>query len=458
MISRKVAESAKKMKVYKFTIFAILIALSSFIFSACGGSKAANTNTANANALPTVVDTTTAQAIVKNLPTYFEATGNLASDAQTDVAPTVGGKITAVNFDIGSYVQKGAVLVKMDDRDARIRLEQANAQVEQAKSSVEQAQAQVEAARANVRQTQARLGLTEGSTFDIETFSQVRATQAQLGLAEKELGRAERLLETGDIARTIYDQRKAQRDQLRAQLDESRSTAAVAVAAIRTAQSQVNTALSAVGTAQAAADAARTQIATAQKAITDATIYAPISGYVSERTADLGEFVTPNTPNSKVATIVRTSVLRMRIDVPEQSIGQVKVGQGISLQTSAFPDRNFSGIVTRIAPSLNATSRTLIVEAEVENMEGLLKPGQFATVRITQSEARPSVMIPTAAVKNEGDTNKVFVIKDGRAEERVVRLGILENNLIEIQQGVQENESVAISNVGQIYDGVSVRQ
>ena len=446
------------MKVNKFTIFAILIALSGLIFSACGGSKAANANTANANALPSVVETTTAQAIVKNLPTYFEATGNLASDAQTDVAPTVGGKIVAVNFDIGSYVQKGSVLVQLDDRDARIRLEQANAQVEQAKSSVSQAESQVEAARASVRQTQARLGLTEGSTFDIETFSQVRATQAQLNLAEKELGRAERLLETGDVARTIYDQRKAQRDQLRAQLDEARSTAAVAVSAIRTAQSQVNTALAAVRTAQAVADATRTQVASAQKAIADTTVYAPISGYISERTADLGEFVTPNTPNSKVATIVRTSVLRLRIDVPEQAIGQVKVGQGISLQTSAFPDRNFSGVVTRIAPSLNATSRTLIVEAEVENTEGLLKPGQFATVRITQSEAKPSVMIPTTAVKNEGDTNKVFVVKDGRAEERTVRLGILENNLIEVQQGVQENESVAVTNVGQIYDGVQVRQ
>ena len=107
--------------------------------------------------------------------------------------------------------------------------------------------------------------------------------------------------------------------------------------------------------------------------------------------------------------------------MPEQSIGQVKTGQGISLQTSAFPDRSFSGIVTRIAPNLNATSRTLIVEAEVENTEGLLKPGQFATVRIAQSTPKPAVMIPVAAVKADGDTNKVFIIKDGRAEERIVK-------------------------------------
>jgi len=445
------------MRANKFTFHAILILLSGLIFSACSSSKAENAN-ANANNQPTFIETTTTQAIVQNMPTYFEATGNLASDAQTDVAPTVGGKITAVNFDIGSYVQKGSVLVQLDDRDARIRLEQTQAQVAQADSSVRQAEAQVEAARANVRQTQARLGLTEGSAFNIETFSQVRATKAQLDLAEKELGSAERLLETGDIARTIYDQRKALRDQLRAQLDEARSTASVAVAAIRTAQTQIGNALAAVNTARSAADAARTQVASAQKAISDTTVFAPISGYISERTADVGEFISPNTPNAKVATIVRTSVLRMRIDVPEQSVGQVKTGQGVSIQTSAFPDRNFSGVVTRIAPSLNATSRTLIVEAEVENSEGLLKPGQFATVRITQPAPKPTVMIPASAVKAEGETNKVFIIKDGRAEERIVKTGVLENNLIEIQQGVAENESVAVSNVNQLYDGVSVKQ
>ncbi len=445
----------RQQAIYKSLFFGILLSFSVLFAASCSGSKAANANNTNVNAAPTMVETTTTRAIVRNLPTYFEATGTLASDAQTDVAPTVGGKITAVNFDLGSYVQKGAVLVQLDDRDARIRLEQAQAQVQQAESNVQQTQAQVEAARANVRQNQARLGLTEGSTFDIETFSQVRATQAQLNLAEKELGRAERLLESGDVARAIYDQRKAQRDQLRAQLDESRSTAAVAVAAIRTAQSQVGNALAAVNTARAAADAARTQIATTQKAIGDATIYAPISGYISERTADLGEFASTTT---KIATIVRTSVLRMRIDVPEQSIGQVKNGQVISLQTSAFPDRNFNGIVTRLAPNLNATSRSLIVEAEVENTEGLLKPGQFATVRIAQSAPKPSVMIPASAIKVDGETNKVFIVKDGRAEERIVKTGVLENDLIEIQQGVQENESVAVSNIGQIYDGVSVRQ
>ncbi len=443
------------MKAIKFITFAILITLSSLIFSACGNSKAENVNNKNANAAPTIVDVQTAQAIVQNIPTYFEATGTLASDAQTDVAPAVGGKIVQVNFDIGSYVQKGAVLVQLDDRDARIRLEQANAQVEQANAQVRQAQANVDQTIASLRQTQARLNVKDGETFNIETFSQVRSINAQLELAEKELRRAERLLETGDVARTIYDQRKSQRDALLGQLAEARSNAAVAVKAIDTARAQVDTARTAVGNARAAVTAAQANTETSRKAIADAVIFAPISGYISERIADVGEFAATNT---KVATILRTSVLRLRIDVPEQSIGKVTIGQGVSIQTSAYPDRNFAGTIVRVAPNVNTTSRVLSVEAEVENANGLLKPGQFATVRITQSKPEPAVMIPASAVKTDGDSNKVFVIKDGVAEERQVQIGLLENNLIEIKQGVQENETVATSNLEKLGDGVLVRQ
>src|SRR5688572_5840449 len=99
--------------------FFALTAISALIATGCGsGTEATNTNTAAA----TSVEITTAQPTLAQIPTYIEATGNLASDAQSDVAPAVGGKIVEVNFDIGSYVQQGAVLVRLDARDANIRL------------------------------------------------------------------------------------------------------------------------------------------------------------------------------------------------------------------------------------------------------------------------------------------------------------------------------------------------
>lgn len=430
-----------------------LIALVSVFLGACSGSKAENN--INVTAERQTVEVTTAQAIVQDIPTYFEATGSLASDAQTDVAPAVGGKIVQVNFDVGGYVNRGDVLVRLDDRDARIKLEQAQAQVEQSRSQVRQAEAGVDQAIAALRQTQARLGVKDGENFNIETFSQVRAIRAQLELAEKELARTTRLLESGDVSRSLYDQRKAQRDQLLGQLDEARSNAAVAVKAIDTARAQVDTARAAVGNARAAVSAAEAQVDQAQKAVADTAIISPISGYVAERTADLGEFVSTQ---SKIATIVRTAVLRLKIDVPEQAVSKVAVGQGVSAQVSAYPDRRFAGTIVRVLPSLNAQSRTLTVEAEIENSNGLLKPGQFATVRITQSKPVPAVMIPTTAVRTDGEVNKVFVVKDGVANERAVQLGLLENDLIEVKSNVQEGESVATSNLDKLGDGIIVRQ
>ncbi len=420
-----------------------LAAISLAVFAAaCSRSSANGSNSANTQ--PTVVDVTTAQAIVRQIPTYFEATGNLAGDEQTDVAPVIGGKIVEVNFDVGSYVTKGSVLVRLDDRDARIRLETAVAQLDQQRRAVD-------TAVAALRQAQVRLGVKDGETFNIEDFSQVRSTRANLELAEKELARAQRLLESGDVSRATVDQRRAQRDALLGQLDEARATAAVAMRAINSAEAQVAAARSAVATGE-------TQVAQARKALSDTVILAPISGYISDRVADLGEFITPNAPNTKIATIVRTSSLRLRIDVPEASVGKVAVGQSISMQTSAYPDRSFAGTVVRILPNVSATARTLTVEAEVPNGDGLLKPGQFATVRITQSQAENAVMVPASAVKTEGDTSKVFVVKDGAARERLVQLGLLEGDLIQIKQGVAEGDTVAITNLNELYDGVMVRQ
>lgn len=437
------------------------IALAALVFAAgliTGCSSGNSATTANANNQPATVDVTTEAAIIKPIPTYIEATGNLASDAQTDVAPNVSGKIVEVNFDIGSYVNQGDVLVRLDPRDGQIRVEQARAQVEQQRQAVNQANANAEQALATLRQTQARLGIGDGQTFQIKDFSQVKSVTAQLQLAETELRRAERLLETGDISRSIYDQRKSQRDALIGQLDEARSNAAVAIKAIDTAREAYNAAKAAAATANAAVATLEAQVAAAEKSVTDTIVRAPISGYVAEKTADVGEYISPNTPNSKLATIVRTSTLRMRIDVPEASVGKVATGQGISLQVSAYPERNFAGTVVRISPNVNQQARTLTVEAEVQNTEGLLKPGQFATVRVTQSKPEPAVVIPVKAVKTVGDTNSVFVVKDGIAREQIVQLGLLEGDMIQVKRGIIDGDRVVTSNLSALSDGVFVSQ
>jgi RND family efflux transporter MFP subunit len=430
----------------KFLAPGIIFILSGLLIaglSACGSrAESAVNNAANGkDGKPATVDTIVAGVEPRDIPVYFEATGSLTSDAQTDVAPLVGGKVVEVNFDIGSYVNRGDVLVRLDARDAQLKLEQAEKQAQQAQDAVEQA-------RANVRQSFAKLGLSENGNFNINQIAEVKNAKAILDRAEKENGRAERLLESGDISRSVYDQKRAERDQAKAQYEVALNLANQNYAGIRIAQAALQSSISAAKTSQVA-------VAQARKSVGDMAVLAPISGYISDKTADPGEFI--GTQN-KIATIMRTSTLRLRIDVPEQAVSTIKNGQSVSLRTSAYPDRNFTGTIARILPGLNTASRTLTVEAEVDSNGGMLKPGLFATVRIAQGEIQKVVMVPVKAIRTDGGTNKIFVIKDGRAEERIVQLGDTENEMVQVKQGLGGDEKVAVSNVEQLYDGVAVNQ
>lgn len=413
----------------KLLALALLLALAS-LSAACGGGSRAKANgnqTPGANSTPEAVQVTTAAAIVRELPRFIEATGSLAADTQTDVAPNVGGRVAAVGVDLGSYVQRGAVLVRLEDADARLRVAQAEAQARQAQSAV--------------RQAEERLGLRPNQPFDPTRVAEVAAARAALDLAEKQLARYERLIESGDVSRSAFDQQRAQRDQLREQYQAALASARQSYAG--------------VATARAAAQAAEAQAQQARKSVTDAVVYSPISGFVAERPADLGEYVSPQ---SKVATIVRTNPLRLRIDIPEQFISLVRPGQPVSVTTSAYSDRAFGGRVARISPNVSSASRTLTVEAEVENGQNLLRPGQFAAVRLQLPEPEPAVLVPARAVLGTENTRHVFVIRDGRAEQRVVQLGQTEGELVEIKSGVQANELVATGNLEQLKDGAAVRQ
>ncbi len=125
---------------------------------------------------------------------------------------------------------------------------------------------------------------------------------------------------------------------------------------------------------------------------------------------------------------------------------------------SAYPDRTFAGRVARISPNVSAQSRTLTVEAEVDNGENLLKPGQFATIRVLLPQSDPAVLVPLRAVRTDGGTSRVFVIVNGVASERLVATGQQDGDLIEVRGAVTADELVATSNVEQLADGVPVRQ
>ena len=411
----------------KLIIVLAVLTLAAAGLAACSRLKGQPNNATTSASPSAVVDVTTVAAVSRQLPRFFEATGSLAADVQTDVQPQTAGKVVAVGVDMGSAVRKGQMLVRLEDADYKLRIDQAVAQLENAKAAV--------------RQAEEKIGLRAGQQFIPERVAEVATARANLELAENNFQRAQKLIESGDISRADYDQRKSQRDALRQTYEAALAQARQNYAGVMVARTNVTN--------------AQTQVDLAKRNLSYTVVTAPIDGHVLDRPVDVGTYVSTTT---KVATIVKTNPLWIRIDVPEQAVPQIKNGQSVSLATSSWPDRSFSGRVARISPNVSATSRTLTVEAEIDNGSGALKPGQFGTVRILLPQTEAAVLVPQRALRTISGATYVFVIKNGHAEQRLIQPGQAEADLIEIKSGVAVDEIVASSNVDQLSDGVTVRQ
>lgn len=354
------------------------------------------------------VEVTTAAAISRSLPRTVEVVGTLAADEEVIVSAQIAGEISALNVDFGSYVQQGQVLAQIDKRDAQLKLEQAEA---------------------SLKQTMARLGMKDGTKFDPTNTADVQQVKAQLDWTKMDLERATKLVEAGDVPRAVYDQALTQKN---------------------LAQARYQAALDAVNQQVAVVEQQQAAINLAKKNVGDTVVRSPISGAVKEKFQARGAFVPVG---GKLVSLVRTNPLRLRADIPESSAAAVRIGQTITLTTEAFPDRTFSGRVARIGASLNEQTRALTVEAEVSNPGNQLRPGMFAKSQLVTNRGGTAVMIPKKALYTVAGLNKVYVIENGKAVERIVKTGITDGELIEIMEGVNDGEQVATSNADKLQQG-----
>jgi RND family efflux transporter MFP subunit len=128
----------------------------------------------------------------------------------------------------------------------------------------------------------------------------------------------------------------------------------------------------------------------------------------------------------------------------------------MTLTVESFPGRSFTGRVVRIGPALNEQTRALTVEAEVRNPDHLLRPGMFAKSRLITAREAPAIMVPQRAIVTVAGLNKVYMIEKSQVVERIVKLGAVDGELIEITEGVKDGETVAVSNLDKLQTGTRV--
>lgn len=432
--------SLRPMSTYRTATLAIPVALAG-LMAGCATSRPANEQENTAAQAPPVI--TVAKVLEREVPGFLEATGSFEAMEASDVGAEVEGRVIQTPVDVGAFVRQGQVILRLNDRDATLRLEQARASQEQGLAAL--------------RQAQARVGLAGGGTFDEKSVPEVEAARAaydaalaQARLAEADAQRYSRLVQSGDVARSAFDAQQTRAESARAQATAARQQYEAALNAAR----QSNRA---VEGAQAMLSGARVQVALAEKALADTYVRAPFDGYVSERPVAVGQNVTKNT---KLVRVLKINPIKLRLQVPEGEAAQARAGMTVSVSVQAYPDRQFSGKVVAVNPAVDAATRSITVEAHVDNRENLLRPGMFVAGRIVQNTPRKVLFVPRRAVFADPNTDslQLYVVQGDRARLRVIQLGKEQDkDMVSVATGISAGETVSTGDPQKLYDGATVR-
>jgi membrane fusion protein (multidrug efflux system) len=254
-----------------------------------------------------------------------------------------------------------------------------------------------------------------------------------------------------DIEQALAETRRsqAQRDEIRQRYDRAQSlrkTGTGTEAQVADLEAQLRSAESAVASSEARRRAAEARLE-------DLMIRTPFSGRLGSRGVSLGAFVSPGT---RITTLDDVSRVRLDFSVPENLLSQVALGQPVRALSAAFGERVFSGKVTLVDNRVDPATRSVRLTAEFENSDEVLKPGMFLSVDLEVTVREAAVVAPEEAVVGEGLRHLVFVVKDGKAERRVVRIGQRQDGRVEIVEGLTPGEILVVRGVQRVRPGAPV--
>ncbi len=409
-----------------------------------GGGSSAVPSQGASGAAPQTLAVTVAPVEERTVQRTVETTGSLLASEEVVLNTSVSGTVVRLRADLGDLVQAGQVVAELDTREFALAVDQAEAALRKARNGLLRAQAQAEASRASLQQARESRKSWEAKL----NGARAALEEARLNLERTQTLLADRLIAQRefDAARTRFESALAQYQTAEVELQQHPDR-------VRVAEAQLESDLSAGQVAEAEIGQQEAALGIARKKLADATLRAPIRGAIARRHVNPGEFLKDNTP---VFTIVRSDPLKYTGTVPERAALDLRPGQTVRLEVDPAPGRTFEGRVIRVSPAVDVTNRTVALEAEIPNPQGRLKPGLFARGVVEIRKDSGVAFVPEAAVSSFVGITKVFVVSDGKAHERRVKVGGRQDGAVETLEGVRPGEQVATSALAQLYDGAPV--
>ena len=316
---------------------------------------------------------------------YITVVGNLIGEATVDVVPRVAGRIETINVKLGDRVNKGQLVVKLEDR----------------------------ALREQINQVKANIDVNQATVISRENDAKVAINNYE---------RAKTSFERGLVSQQ----------------------------ALEDAESRYNSAVSQVTVAKAQLASTQARLDELSVTLSDTSVLSPVDGFVGRRMLDPGAFAGGNTA---MLSVVDIGTVRMVANLVEKDFKRVRQGAQALVEVDAFPNEQFTGIVSRVAPVFDPATRTATMEIEVPNPGYRLKPGMYARVRLTAGRNADALTVPRAAVVDIEGKRGVFLIDGELARFHPVVTGLIDPERAEVVEGLQEGVRVITTGALAVRDG-----
>lgn len=393
------------------------------------------------------------------LPVTLQLTASIGALNEAVILPKTSGYLQQVVVRAGDAVEAGQVVAVVDHS-------QLDAQAVQAQAALTSAEIGVQAAQASAASAHAQ---------HLSALAAHQSAEAQLANTEATLDKATAVLADAQITyqRTVVLVREGgvaqqELDNQQAQLAVAESDVRAGEAQVRTAHAQIAQATAQVAASEQQEAVAAAQIRAAQAQVAgqtaaletatlnrrDATIVAPFRGLVVSRNLDPGAYVTPGT-STPILTIADLDTLDVVVNVSQTDLAAIHRGAPAQILVYAYPERTFSGVVSRIAAGVDPQTRTVSVEIDIPNLDHALRPGMYATAQLATGSHR-ALLIPLSALVTVGTQHFAWVVIDGIATQREIATGQPTQNAVEVTAGLTPGDVLVVRGTTLVSEGQAV--
>lgn len=393
------------------------------VLTGCGvhaPEKSEATASSGATSARTVV---VAKVVSQNLNQETKLPADLLAYRDIEIYPKLPGFIEWIGVDRGSVVKKGQLLIRMTAPELPAQSKQGVDAATATKDESTQAADELDVVKQQLVAAQAK------AKSSADTYQRLKSASAYPGIiAGNDLEIAQRTAEAdAAIGHSLEGKCKSLKSQEKA--------------ATNRHQAAIQSALS-------------SKVLESYLRLT-----APFDGVITERNVHEGSFVNPPTSiaSHPLLRLKQLNLLRLVVPVPEADLGGIKLGASLRFSVAAYPGQYFTGVVRRIADSVDVNTRTMAVELDVSNKDLRLAPGMFAEVLWTVNRSQPSNFIPQTSVVKTTERTFVIRIKDGVTEWIDVKPGVSADDLIEVFGNLKAGDQVVVKGTDELREGTRVR-